>query len=104
MPVEDTGGSGTVNAHWRETVFGGELMTGWIDPGSNPLSLVTVQSMADMGYTVDTAAADSYAVPSALLVPAPDRGRASVRMIDDIWIVPIEILASDGSRVGLYVR
>ncbi len=61
VPIENTGGPGTADGHWRETVFGSELMTGWAGPGANlPLSVVTIGSLADIGYTVDYAAADTY--------------------------------------------
>jgi hypothetical protein len=60
VPVEATGGPGTAGSHWRETVFGNELMTGWISSGSNPLSRVTVGALSDLGYGVDLDAADSF--------------------------------------------
>jgi hypothetical protein len=60
VPVENTGGLGTANSHWRESVFGSELMTGYVNSGSNPLSAVTIGSLADLGYTVDLAAADPF--------------------------------------------
>ena len=61
VPVENTGGAGTADGHWRETIFVNEFMTGWAGPGTNlPLSSVTVGSLADMGYTVNMAAANSY--------------------------------------------
>jgi hypothetical protein len=65
VPVEATGGSGTALSHWRETTFGHELMTGWDDAGFNPMSRVTVASMADIGYTVNMAAADPFTPPRA---------------------------------------
>ncbi|OHB78686.1 MAG: hypothetical protein A2W31_00905, partial [Planctomycetes bacterium RBG_16_64_10] len=71
IPVENTGGPGTQDAHWRETVFGNELMTGFLDSGvENPLSRVTVASLADVGYVVDLAAADAYALPAGLAASA----------------------------------
>src|SRR5262245_54288774 len=30
VPVENTGGAGTQDSHWRDTVFGNELMTGFV--------------------------------------------------------------------------
>ncbi len=68
VPVENTGGSGTRDAHWRESVHNTELMTGWIEGGgaSNPLSAITIASLADMGYTVDMSAADPYVLPNPL--------------------------------------
>jgi hypothetical protein len=61
VPVENTGGSGTADSHWRESILGSELMTGWVGPGTNlPLSTITIGSLADLGYTVNFAAADTF--------------------------------------------
>ena len=62
VPVENTGGSGTANSHWRESVFGSELMTGYADTGPLPLSVMTVRSIEDLGYTVNPAGADPYSI------------------------------------------
>ena len=51
------------DAHWRESVMDNELMTGFISAGSNPMSLVTIQSLLDLGYAVDRNAAEAYTVP-----------------------------------------
>jgi len=64
VPVENTGGPGTVNSHWRETVFKNELMSGFIAAPNNPLSHVTVASLQDLGYVVDLSAAEPYALPN----------------------------------------
>lgn len=49
---------------WPERLFGPELMTATLLPNAlNPLSAVTLGALADMGYTVNVAAADRYAVP-----------------------------------------
>jgi hypothetical protein len=66
VPVENTGGPGTRNGHWRETVFRNELMSGFISAPGNPLSRVTVASLGDLGYQVDLAAAEPYALPDLL--------------------------------------
>jgi leishmanolysin/pre-peptidase len=67
VPVENTGGSGTRNSHWRESVFSNEIMTGWIGPGTSlPISRITVASLADLGYSVNIAAADPYVPPGAV--------------------------------------
>jgi hypothetical protein len=60
VPVENTGGGGTRDAHWRESMFDNELMTGFLNSGSNPLSRITIASLADMGYTVNLNAADNF--------------------------------------------
>jgi hypothetical protein len=61
VPVEGTqGGAGTIGAHWRETTFCNELMTGFLNTGTNPLSVMSIRSIEDIGYTVNAAAADPY--------------------------------------------
>jgi hypothetical protein len=66
VPVENTGGSGTRDAHWRESVLSSELMTGWAGPGTAlPLSRITVASLADLGYQVDISKADAYSRPGS---------------------------------------
>ena len=64
VPVENTGEEGTRDGHWRESVFQTELMTGYISAPGNPISILTVRSLVDHGYTVNDAAADSYSIPS----------------------------------------
>ena len=36
VPVANTGGPGTRDSHWREMVFGNELMTGFLNTGTKP--------------------------------------------------------------------
>jgi len=60
VPVEAGGGTGTALGHWRSSVFGNELMVGYIHDGDMPLSSITVAAMADLGYEVNLAAADAY--------------------------------------------
>ncbi len=64
VPVANTGGPGTREGHWRESVFGNELMTGFLDGGINPLSRVTVGALEDMGYEVNYDAADEFRLPT----------------------------------------
>ena len=51
--------------HWRDSVFGkgGELMT--TSGGDAVLSAITIQALADVGYSVDVAQADPYNLPHA---------------------------------------
>ena len=69
VPVEnEKGGVGTRDGHWRQSVFGPhELMEGFASPGAamrQPLSAITIQSLADLGYIVDVTQADAYTLPS----------------------------------------
>ena len=66
VPVENSGGPGTRDSHWRETVFKNELMSGFIAAPNNPLSRLTVASLKDLGYVVDMAAAEPYALPNLM--------------------------------------
>lgn len=95
VPVENVGRRGSINGHWREATMGHELMTPFLDVGvANPLSIVTIQSLADLGYRVSTESADAYTVPqpNAVAPAAPSRGvvplietpsRRPIRVIDD---------------------
>ena len=65
VPVEASGGSGTTLSHWRESVMTNELMTGFLNDGPNPLSAVTIEAMADLGYSVNVGAADPWPTPSS---------------------------------------
>ena len=42
VPLANVGGPGTRDSHWREAVFGNELMTGFLNNGRNPLSRLTI--------------------------------------------------------------
>jgi hypothetical protein len=66
VPVENTGGPGTADSHWRETVFGNELMSGFISAAGNPLSRMTVASLQDLGYAVDFGVAEDYTLPNLM--------------------------------------
>src|SRR5436190_10349082 len=66
VPVENRGGQGTRDSHWRETVFGAELMTGFVANPPNPMSRMTIASLQDLGYVVDLKAAEAYPLPNHL--------------------------------------
>jgi hypothetical protein len=87
VPVENTGGPGTVDSHWRESVFDAELMTGFVDLTANPLSAVTAASLADQGYQVDQARTDAYRLPVAGL--RAGARRPSVALPGDVLHLPI---------------
>jgi Leishmanolysin len=65
-PVENEGGPGTRDSHWRESVFRNELLTGRIGEAGNPISHVSVGSLQDLGYVVDMNAAEPYELPNLL--------------------------------------
>ena len=62
-PIENTGGAGTRNGHWRESVFDNELMTGFLNPGFNPTSRLTVRALRDLGFSTRANRAEAYTLP-----------------------------------------
>ncbi|MHB1224602.1 MAG: Ig-like domain-containing protein [Gemmatimonadaceae bacterium] len=95
VPVENSGGIGTRGSHWRESTFRTELMTGWIGNGVNVLSGLTIASLRDLGYAVNMAAAESYALPPRASVTARLVGPTGVAMRDEL-IVPRFTVDADG--------
>ncbi len=96
VPAENQlGAAGTRDAHWRESVLGNELMTGFIDLLSNPLSSVTVASLADLGYVVELAGSDDYTLPAAALSSA--LGTPNVLLENDVWQGPLYAVDTDGA-------
>ncbi len=65
IPLENTGGSGTADDHWRESIFKTELMTGTIEAKGvrMPLSAMTLGALADLGYTVTASLAEPFTLP-----------------------------------------
>lgn len=59
IAVENVGGVGSADSHWRESRYGDELMTSEIDP-SNTLSSMTIGVLADLGYRVDFNQAEAH--------------------------------------------
>ena len=64
VPVENTMGAGSRDSHWRESIFGNELMSPVIGGAGNPISRITAASLADMGYQVNMNAAGAYTPPT----------------------------------------
>jgi hypothetical protein len=68
VPVENDGELGTRGAHWRESVYGSEVMTPYLG-ARNPLSRITVAALGDLGYPVDESRADPFS-PTIAWQPA----------------------------------
>lgn len=63
VPLENRGGNGPNDPHWRYSVFGDELMVAGTGVGTrSPLSSITLGYFKDLGYEVDFSVADSYLV------------------------------------------
>ena len=95
VPVENTqGGQGTRDGHWRETIFVAELMTGFLNSGvANPLSLLTIASLADLGLAVNPDGADVYNQVFTLRAFASGK----ISLGDDIWRGPLYTVSPTGA-------
>lgn len=95
VPVEDcvgvaNCGPGTQDSHWRESTFGRELMTGFINSGSNPLSVMTIKSFEDLDYVVNTAAADAYTITLGSLSAGTNAAYSSL-VHSRVWERPLGV-------------
>jgi hypothetical protein len=102
VPVENQGGPGTADSHWRETVFPNELMSGFVASEGNPLSRVTVASLGDLGYQVDLEAAESFELPNLMALAASGSLMAHTAPLDDgIVLTNIPVVLPDDALAGV---
>jgi hypothetical protein len=75
-------------------------MSGFIAAAGNPMSAITVASLADLGYQVDLAAAEPYSLPD--LMALAERGAlvAHAAPVDDGSVLPVipQVLPGDALR------
>jgi len=100
--VSPTCGAGTVNSHWREVVFDNELMTGFLNSGNNPLSVLSIAAQEDLGYTVNYAGADAYS--HIFMAPPAVGGAPPLVLGDDIRHGPIYVVDATGTVVRVINR
>lgn len=97
VPVEEGGGAGTRCGHWDEDVFGNELMTGFLNGGTeNPLSELTAAALLDLGLDVDLSASEPYTPPTGLAL----RGAGLDLAQREVLLRPIGTVDATTGRVG----
>ena len=97
VPVENFRGGR--DSHWRESVLDRELMTPLLSAGvPNPLSAISIQSLADLGYIVDLSLAEPFRVPGAE-ARAPDAVELKIDIGEDILQGPITVYDRSGRVV-----
>ena len=74
-------------------MFGNENMTPSINQGVNPVSMLTIESLADLGYQVNTNAAESYRLPRA----AASSESELIILENDILEGPISVVDREGN-------
>lgn len=101
------GGAGTVpvesnHAHWRESALGLELMTPQIRGGvRDPLSAITIQALADMGYRVNVGLAEAYAVSPAPAAAAVAEETPALELRNDVYRGPVAEIDENGKVVRI---
>lgn len=99
-PTPPSCGEGTINSHWREGVLRAELMTGYLNTsGANPLSVLTIGSLKDLGYVVDPATADAFFEPMNA-TQGPSAGGGVLSLGNDVERRPVLEVRPDGTIVG----
>ena len=108
-PIEADGGGGTRDSHWDEGFFDTEIMTGFLDPGANSLSVLTIAALGDLGWSaIDLGAADAYSIPGcspgcSVAPPAPAASSVDTRipLLDDVLREDLFRVGSDGRLVRI---
>ncbi len=101
VPVENFPGSGCPNgtrdSHWEEDVFRSEVMTGFISGTIRPLSLTSVRQFQDLGYTVNTAAADAFSILTQPTLRAGEDVGPNIPLGQDILNIPLYSIDNAGT-------
>ena len=77
-------------------------MTPTIGGGNNPLSRITIESLADLGYRVNLDGVDTFTLNldlAAAALPGP-----AIELVDDILPVPLRIVDRQGRVVRIIQR
>ena len=90
-------------SHWSESVFDVEMMTPLLEIGvPQPVSAITLQAMADLGYSVNVGLASSYTLPSARPpLAAMGQPRRVFDLSGDVDQGPVTIRGPDGQVVDV---
>ncbi|MYB08066.1 MAG: hypothetical protein F4Y24_17130 [Gemmatimonadetes bacterium] len=100
VPVENGGTQGSADSHWRESVFENELMTPFLSAGIDAsFSIITIESMADLGFSVDPSVADSYRIANTSGAGRGVDPESVIDLSNDIADYPIVFIDQKGRRV-----
>ena len=103
VPLYEQGqpNDGSYAAHWRDSLFGDEIMVSAADPSApaGPLSAITVGAFEDIGYEVDYSRADPFTPPPSRTAggAASDNPSAMPRRSLAARQLPARVQFSDGS-------
>ncbi len=108
-PIEADGGGGTRDSHWDEGFFDTEIMTGFLDPNANSLSVLTIAALGDLGWSgPDLGAADAYSIPGcspgcSVAPPSPVISPSETRipLLDDVLKEDLVRVGADGRLIRI---
>lgn len=92
VPVHNADGVGSRHSHWLESLFTNELMTPFLTAGTTPFSVMSAQSLADLGYQVSTSQTAPFTVSGTLLRAAPVADDVIVRLGEPLrprWTIDV---------------
>ena len=103
VPVENSGGSGTRDGHWRESILDIEMMTGFVEATGvrMPLSLTTIGGLEDMGYVVTPWGDDAYTYGSRFqsgINASRARRTGADEQLIEVPFPPPEVVTGTGQR------
>jgi hypothetical protein len=108
LKLENDGGDGTACVHWEEDSFSvdgsSELMTGFFEEDLfQPLSLVTVAGLDDIGYEVDYCGADIWPATADTQQKFPVFSTSRTMNLDTMMIhyPPVAMIGVDGTIVRM---
>ena len=100
VPVANEASVGSSDAHWREPVLGLELMTPALTAGiTNPLSAITTESLVDLGYGVESSAADPFTKTFSAPARVTTAGGRVIDLTNDTYRGPIQIVDHSGNVI-----
>jgi hypothetical protein len=102
VPVANVESCGSADSHWREGVFDTELMTPGYDSGRfNPLSVVSVRSLEDLGYGVDASQAEAYSLPASGPLTAAPTTTVVLDLRGDVMPIQLDAIGPKHVRRGI---
>lgn len=104
VPVHSGGERGVADGHWRQSVFGNELMTPFVSPDGSVLSAITIESLADLGYAVNLEEAENYRLPGSAAAAMDRIEGPVVDLSGDILDTPIILVDMKGGPTRVIRR
>ena len=104
VPVHSGAERGISDGHWRQSVFGDELMTPFISRDGSVFSAITIDSFADLGHSVNLDEAEDYRLPGSSAAAMARMKGPVVDLSGDILYTPIMLVDMKGGPIRVIYR